>query len=138
MSNTLFTDFNSTNSNRLTIFLLMALIGGSAILLLQRWETSTQGQTEPVQEEDSQREFSGEIGEEAETTTDCNLRKTFSARSTKVGLVKKGSRVRILDQHRNWRRIRIIQRAGETDDLKSEDEGWIDGTNLRAVENDQT
>ena len=123
----------------LTIFLLMALIGGSAILLLQRSETSTQGQTEPAQDDsESKPEFGGEIGEEAETTTDCNLRKTFSARSTKVGLVKKGSRVRILDQHRNWRRIRIIQRAGETDDLKSEDEGWIDGTNLRAVENDQT
>ncbi|HET8782279.1 MAG TPA: serine/threonine-protein kinase [Pyrinomonadaceae bacterium] len=125
----------------LTIFLLIALIGGSAVLLLQLWDRSTQPENEPAIQEDSESkraEFGAEIGEEAETTTDCNLRKESSARSAKVGLVKKGSRVQILDQRRNWRRIRIIQRAGKTDDLKSEDEGWIDGTNLRAVENDQT
>jgi serine/threonine protein kinase len=125
----------------LTIFLLIALIGGSAVLLIQLWERSMQRETEPPVQEDSESkrtDFGAEIGEEAETTTDCNLRKTSSARSAKVGLVKKGSRVQILDQHRNWRRIRIIQRAGPTTDLKSEEEGWIDGTNLRAVENGQT
>ena len=77
------------------------------------------------------------IGDQAETTTDCNLRATFSAGSAKVGLVKKGSRVQILDQYRNWRRVRILRRAGIPDGPQSEDEGWIDGTNLRAVETDQ-
>jgi len=125
----------------LTIFLLMLLIGASATLLVRRLEKSAPRQTDPPVQEDNQPkadEFAAKIGEQAETTTDCNLRKTFSARSTKVGLVKKGSRVQILEQHRNWRRIRIIQRVGETDDLESADEGWIDRTNLRAVENDQT
>jgi len=124
----------------LTVFMLLVLIGASAVLLGRRFLKSTARQADsPVPEvRDSKPvDFTAGIGDQAETTTDCNLRATFSAGSAKVGLVKKGSRVQILDQYRNWRRVRILRRAGIPDSPKSEDEGWIDGTNLRAVETDQ-
>jgi hypothetical protein len=124
----------------LTLFMLAALIATSVFLLGRRFLRLTAQQTDsPVLEVSDSKpaEFTGQVGEQAETKTDCNLRETFSARSAKVGLVKKGSRVQILDQYRNWRRVRILWRAGVTDDPQPEDEGWIDGTNLRAVETDQ-
>jgi serine/threonine protein kinase len=120
----------------LTCVFLLVLIVFSAIFLARRFvrsmsrppETSVEQVTPP-----KSATFTGEIGEEAETTIDCNLRESSRAHSPKIGLVEKGSRVRILERRRNWRRIRVLQRGREQEDPQSEDEGWIDGNNLNAV-----
>lgn len=78
-----------------------------------------------------------QIGDEAETTTDVNIREKHSARSRKVGLAEKGSRVRVLEAHRNWRRILVLQHSREKEDEGSEDQGWIDAENLKRVDGSQ-
>jgi hypothetical protein len=75
-----------------------------------------------------------QVGDEAETTTDVNIREKHSARSRKVGLAEKGSRVRVLEVHRNWRRILVLAHGREKADEDSEDQGWIDADNLKRAD----
>jgi serine/threonine protein kinase len=121
----------------LASFFLTALVISSLILIGGRFLRSLPEATNPAAVPANQPaplKFTGEIGEEAETTIDCNLRESSSARSPKVGLAEKGSRIRILDERRNWRRIVVLQHGRDKEDPDSEDEGWIDGNNLKAVE----
>jgi serine/threonine protein kinase len=122
------------------IFMLAALIASSAVLVTRRLGRSTQNQTDSSADQISEpvsSTFTGQVGEEAVTTTDCNLRESFSVRSQRVGLVEKGSRVRILDQRGNRRRIVILQRGREQEDPESDNEGWIDSSNLKGLDGEQ-
>lgn len=79
-----------------------------------------------------------QVGDEAETTTDVNIREKPSARSRKVGLAEKGSRVRVLEAQRNWRRILVLEHGREKEDDNFEDQGWIDADNLKRVDGSHT
>lgn len=79
-----------------------------------------------------------QVGDEAETITDVNIREKHSARSRKVGLAEKGSRVRVLEAHRNWRRIQVLEHGREKTGEDSEDQGWIDADNLKRADGSQT
>lgn len=74
--------------------------------------------------------FSAEVGEELVTKTDVNIRVGPSGKSQKIGLSEKGSRVRILTKHKNWREVIVLEHGREKKDPTSADQGWIDGDNL--------
>ena len=80
-----------------------------------------------------QEKYVSEVGDEAETTKDVNIRESYGARSKKVGLAESGSRVRVIEKFATWRRIRVIRHGREKKDSDSLDEGWIDGSNLKPV-----
>ena len=138
-------DRNSSGNEKRRIarsFSMLTILFISAALLIgQRFVNSTSEADPPVDQINQQEtvtEFTGQVGEEAQTTIDCNLRESFSARSKKIGLVEKGSRVRILDQRSNWKRVRILERGREQEDPESENEGWIDGNKLKGVDSPQS
>ena len=80
--------------------------------------------------------YVSEMGDEAETTRDVNIREGHGARSKKVGLAETGSRVRVIEKFGTWRRVRVLRHGREKKDSGSLDEGWIDGSNLKAVGGD--
>ena len=77
--------------------------------------------------------YVSEVGDEAETTKDVNIREGHGARSKKVGLAESGSRVRVIQKFETWRRIRVLKHGRAKKDPDSLEEGWIDGSNLKAV-----
>jgi hypothetical protein len=70
---------------------------------------------------------------EGEANTDVNLRKAGDVESDRIGLVPKGSRVRVINTKDNWLEIDIIEfsRAKNEGDL---DHGWV---NKRYITIDQ-
>ncbi len=81
----------------------------------------------------SQRPSSENATNEFFTSTDVNIRTKPSGLSEKVGLAEKGSRVRVLEKYKNWRRIVVLSHGRDKEDPNSQDEGWIDGDNLSEV-----
>jgi serine/threonine protein kinase len=67
------------------------------------------------------------------TTTDVNIRNRPSGFSERVGVAEKGSRVRVLEKHKNWRRIIVVHHGRDKEDPAAKDEGWVDSTNLAAL-----
>lgn len=64
--------------------------------------------------------------------TDINLRENSSGKASKVGLVPKGSVVKIVSESKNgnWCRIIIQQYSRTKEDPASSDQGWINKSNL--------
>jgi serine/threonine protein kinase len=75
-------------------------------------------------------------GSEFLTVTDVNIRIRPSGLSEKVGLAEEGSRVRVLEKRKNWRRIIVVRHGRDKEDHDSKDEGWVDGDNLTALTDD--
>lgn len=116
--------------------LLMILLLFSAFLI-GRWairfpKASNVAEAQPITNAPTE-VYAAEVGDEAETTTDVNIRASHTVRSEKVGLAEVGSRVRVTEKFSNWRRISVLKHGREKSDPESLDEGWIDGTKLRAV-----
>jgi serine/threonine protein kinase len=119
----------------LVAFAVLSMIAVAGWAMRSR--PTTNNQTPVVNTAPPAESYVPQIGDEAETTTDVNIREKHSARSRKVGLAEKGSRVRVLEAHRNWRRILVLQHGREKEDEGSEDEGWIDADNLKRVDGSQ-
>ena len=64
--------------------------------------------------------------------TDINLRENSSGKSAKVGLVPKGSVVKIIAESKkgNWCEIIIQRYSRAKEDAASQDQGWVDKSNL--------
>ena len=77
--------------------------------------------------------YASEVGDEAETNKDLNIRADHGPRGKKIGLAKSGSRVRVIEKFGTWRRIRVLRHGREKKDSGSLGEGWIDGSHLKAV-----
>jgi hypothetical protein len=96
---------------------------------------------DPAQDEPdsttSQKGPSVNHGDEFLTVTDVNIRVRPGGLSEKVGLAEKGSRVRVVEQYKNWRRIIVVEHGRDKEHPDSEDEGWIDGDNLTALTDDR-
>ncbi len=59
--------------------------------------------------------------------TDINLRPDPSADNVAIGLVTKGSRVRILKTQNNWHQVEIIEQGRQLDQPLATDRGWLHG-----------
>lgn len=71
------------------------------------------------------------VGEVVVATTDINLRAKPGARSQKIGLVEKASRVRILRIQGNWIEVEVVERGREQEDSSSANKGWINSSLTR-------
>ncbi len=56
---------------------------------------------------------------------DVNIRKEGDVDSDKIGLVPRGSRVRIVNSKDNWLEIAIIERTRQKDDPDEKEQGWV-------------
>lgn len=119
--------------------LLIASLAGS---LFQLWRLAQAASPEATQVEavggsdaDAPPTVSSEVGDELITTTDVNIRFSHSGKSKVIGLAEKGSRVRILEKHRNWRRVSVIEHGRDKEDPESADQGWIYGDYLAMPDN---
>lgn len=74
--------------------------------------------------------INSEVGDELTTSTDVNIRSDATKGSKKIGLAEKGSRVRVLDKKKNWRKIVVLSHGRDKKDPDSADQGWIDGSTL--------
>jgi serine/threonine protein kinase len=59
---------------------------------------------------------------------DVNLRTDADANSQKIGLVPKGSRVRIVNSKDNWYEIDVTEFARPKDNQTDAEHGWVNGT----------
>lgn len=59
--------------------------------------------------------------------TDINLRPEPSADNAAIGLVTKGSRVRIIRSQNNWHQVEILEQGRPLDEPLSTDRGWLHG-----------
>jgi hypothetical protein len=71
-------------------------------------------------------------GNEFVTTTDVNLRKGPDPSYTKVGMAEAGSRVKVLQVSGRWYQVQVIEHGRPKADPDSEDQGWVNGTLLKA------
>jgi len=73
----------------------------------------------------------GNVGREASTTTDLNLRDGPDFNSQQIGLAEGGSKVRILGENNNWCQVEILDHARPKADPNSADRGWVNRKYLR-------
>jgi uncharacterized protein YgiM (DUF1202 family) len=59
--------------------------------------------------------------------TDINLRPEPSADNIAIGLVTKGSRVRILKSQNNWHQVEVIEQGRQLDQPLATHRGWLHG-----------
>ncbi len=59
--------------------------------------------------------------------TDINLRPEPSADNAAIGLVTKGSRVRILKSQNNWHQVEVIEQGRQLDQPLATNRGWLHG-----------
>jgi serine/threonine protein kinase len=74
-----------------------------------------------------------DVGREASTTTDVNLRAGPNSRSDIIGLAESGSRVQVLTIGSNayWYEVQVLQHSRPKDDPNSADRGWVNRTFLK-------
>lgn len=74
-----------------------------------------------------------DVGRQALTTTDVNLRAGPNSRTDIIGLAESGSRVQVLSigSNSNWYEIQVLQHARQKDDPGSADRGWVNRTFLK-------
>jgi hypothetical protein len=73
------------------------------------------------------RPVTGDIGRQAVTTTDVNLRAGPNRDTDIIGLAEIGSRVQVLDtsSNSNWIEVQVLQHSRPKKDPNSEDRGWV-------------
>ncbi len=65
------------------------------------------------------------VGREAITTTNVNLRPDASVNNDPVGLAEMGSRVRVLSVRNNFYEVQVLQHSQPKVDPNSKDRGWL-------------
>jgi len=76
---------------------------------------------------------SSDVGREAVTTTDVNLRAGPNKDTDAIGLAELGSRVKIMSissSNANWCEVQVIQHSRAKKDPSSADRGWMNRTKL--------
>ncbi|HEV7890702.1 MAG TPA: serine/threonine protein kinase [Pyrinomonadaceae bacterium] len=66
------------------------------------------------------------------TTTDVKLRGGPGTNYDQVGLAENGSRVKVIQVSGKWAQVQVIEHARPKVDPDSKDQGWVNGTLLRA------
>jgi serine/threonine protein kinase/membrane protein implicated in regulation of membrane protease activity len=66
------------------------------------------------------------------TTTDVKLRGGPGTNYDQVGLAENGSRVKVIQVSGKWAQVQVIEHARPKADPDSKDQGWVNGTLLRA------
>src|SRR5438874_4908733 len=97
---------------------------GAYVRSLIRQRTSQQQQTTTT---------SPDVGREAVTTTDVNLRAGPNKDTDAIGLAELGSRVKIMStsiSNSNWCEVQVIQHGRAKKDPSSADRGWMNRTYL--------
>ena len=116
---------------------LLILIGLSPLAIMSLALSFSNGkklpETPQVMTSGPPGKYASGVGDEAETNKDVNIREDHGARSKKVGWARSGSRVRVIEKFGTWRRIRVLRHGREKKDSGSLGVGWIDGSNLKAV-----
>ncbi len=64
---------------------------------------------------------------EGVASNDVNIRKIGDADSPKIGIVRKGSRVKIVNQKDDWYEIELIELSRPKDNPNDADRGWVNG-----------
>jgi uncharacterized protein YraI len=59
--------------------------------------------------------------------TDVNLRPDPSPNNDPIGVVTKGSRIRVLQKQNNWLQVEIVETARPGDDKPTASRGWLNG-----------
>jgi uncharacterized protein YgiM (DUF1202 family) len=74
-----------------------------------------------------------DVGRQAMTVTDVNLRAGPNSRTDIVGLAESGSRVQVLSENANsnWCEVQVVQHSRPKDDPSSADRGWLNRTFLK-------
>lgn len=74
-----------------------------------------------------------DVGRQAVTVTDVNLRAGPNSRTDIIGLAESGSRVQVLSigSNSSWYEIQVLQHARPKDDPGSADRGWVNRTFLK-------
>ncbi len=74
-----------------------------------------------------------DIGRQAFTVTDVNLRAGPNSKTDIVGLAESGSKVQILNlsNNSNWCEVQVVQHSRTKDDPASADRGWLNRTFLK-------
>ncbi|MCA1849830.1 MAG: SH3 domain-containing protein, partial [Acidobacteria bacterium] len=72
------------------------------------------------------------VGRELVASTDVNLRNGPHQSFTKIGLVEKGSTVRVLSVNGGWCEVKVLERGRPKDDPDSADQGWVDRDLLKS------
>jgi len=75
----------------------------------------------------------GDVGRQAVTITDVNLRAGPNSKTDIVGLAESGSRVQVLNSssNSNWCEVQVLQHSRTKDDPTSADRGWLNRTFLK-------
>ncbi|HYX29399.1 MAG TPA: protein kinase [Pyrinomonadaceae bacterium] len=76
---------------------------------------------------------SSDLGRQAVTTTDVNLRAGPNKATDNIGLAESGSRVQILtmNPNSNWCEVQVLQHARPKTDPSSADRGWLNKSFLK-------
>jgi len=74
-----------------------------------------------------------DVGRQAVTITDVNLRTGPNSRSDIIGLAESGSRVQVLTigSNNNWYEVQVLQHARTKEDPASADRGWLNRSFLK-------
>lgn len=74
-----------------------------------------------------------DVGRQAVTTTDVNLRAGPNSRTDIIGLAESGSRVQVLSigSNSNWYEVQVLQHSRPKDESSSSDRGWVNRTFLK-------
>lgn len=74
-----------------------------------------------------------DVGRQAVTVTDVNLRAGPNSRTDIIGLAESGSRVQVLTigSNSNWCEVQVLQHSRVKDDPNSADRGWLNRTFLK-------
>ncbi len=74
-----------------------------------------------------------DVGRQAVTTTDVNLRSGPNSRTDIIGLAESGSRVQVLTigSNNNWYEVQVLQHSRTKDDPASSDRGWVNRNFLK-------
>ena len=72
------------------------------------------------------------VGREFVATTDVNLRDGPNQSFTKIGLVERGSTVRVLSVNGGWCEVRVLEHGRPKEEPNSADQGWVDRDLLKS------
>jgi len=74
-----------------------------------------------------------DIGRQATTVTDVNLRAGPNSKTDVIGVAESGSRVQVLSlsNNSNWCEVQVLQHSRPKDDPSSADRGWLNRTFLK-------
>jgi serine/threonine protein kinase len=124
----------SSRARKWGVALLLLLAFSGMLFATYRYvnHLSRTGDPPPKQQTPANGGRTGVIGSELVTPRDVNLRKGPDPSYTKIGLAESGSRVKVLQVDGKWYQVQVLEHGRPKEDPGSEDQGWLNGTLLKA------